>query len=186
MTQTQTHQAHLQLITYWCFLVQSRAVVVSPIYMALPWIEWANTNTFCSCWKTPLSDQLNHIFTWITLDFAVPQSHHYGRRQTKTDSKQTWFPVCIFLGDQPLVMEWCAALQFGNQYGVINKYPADAARLFIRNWWLKISLFLSEKSPKNDNRKFKKERHKLINMRRFNQNHLLFCPDGKCGDSMSF
>lgn len=33
--------------------------------------------------------------------FYRPQSHHYGRRQTKADSKQTCFPVCIFLGDQP-------------------------------------------------------------------------------------
>lgn len=59
--------------------------------------------------------------------------------------------------NRALVMEWCVVLQFGNQYGVINKNPADAARLFISNWWLKISLFLSEKKSKEWQKKIKKE-----------------------------
>lgn len=112
--------------------------------------------------------------------FCQPQSHHYGGHQIKTDGKQTCFPVCIFLGDQLDTHDGvlcCAAVWKSIRHYQQNS--TDNARpscLLETDDWKYLCFF----------QKKEKKIHQLIHMHRFNRNHLLFCRDGKCSDSMSF
>lgn len=56
-------------------------------------------------------------------------------------------------------------------------------RLDGRIWWMKVSLFLWGKKSKQWQKNKNKYAH-LINMHIFNWNCLLFCPDGRWGDSI--
>lgn len=71
-----------------------------------------------------------HSLSWRRLDFTgLRATITAGVKQRLTANKHVFLFASSWGINWALVMEWCVVLQFGNQYGVINKNPADPARL---------------------------------------------------------